>query len=328
MNRKKYLGLLALITLACIIGGSIWHGHRPARYSDETEIAEALEEAADALEEAGTDADDPEEIEFDDADLTNIEETVLAGTVENGEALAFTELYIDTASLDLNIRTGDAYAVTYRMNASDEKYAPTAVVKDGLLTIRQKSPFEINLNNLLGQSDWGMLKQLIGWSSGYSGEINITIPKDALLGKAEINIGACDVLIDGITMEILKLDNGAGDLTVQNSTMDSADINCGAGDVDLKNMQAKDITVDTGAGEVDLERVVFEKLDVDSGTGDVEIDGLANMQDYSMDLDVGAGTIRLGSPFNARFDSEYTQKGKDGYYIFIDTGAGDIEIKN
>ena len=141
MNRKRYLWMIALITVACIIGGSIWHGHRGPRYHwIEQEIREELR---DELEDDQEDAfDDDAEDRDEGGNVAEIDESKyemipLEGTQKDGAFIPFENIDIVTGAFDINIKTGQDYSVTYYL--SDDLFHRSVKSKTALCISRRKN---------------------------------------------------------------------------------------------------------------------------------------------------------------------------------------------
>ncbi|MBE6010138.1 MAG: DUF4097 domain-containing protein [Lachnospiraceae bacterium] len=354
MNRKKYLGILAIITVACIIGGSLIHGiarqHRLAQYASEFQEArqEIKEEFADDLDEDIDDLDEEirEDLEEDltddqaekaedtletheDAAKDHSNETALEGTA----GVAFTGMDLKLGPADLDIMTGTDFGVTYYV--SDDKYIPTAEYKDGILYLKQDE----KMLHGLDMKDFFTANKV---------QITVTVPQNTTLDGVKVDMGSGNLHLNGtggltakamdldtgsgnveianLTTETLSLDTGSGEVEIASLTAQQIVVNHGSGDLNLENLSAKAIDIDSGSGECELENVVFDTLDINGGSGDISVEGIADMNTYLLDLDAGSGTIfingqREGDEFNWN-----PTDGTTGRYIRIDGGSGDIKI--
>ena len=334
MNRKKYLGILAIITVACIIGGSLIHGiarqHRLSQYASEFQEAkqEIKEEFEDDLDEDLDDLD--EEIRDDlDADLTDDQEDKAEDAakdhsneiaLEGTAGVAFTAMEIDTGVADLDIEIGADYGVTYYV--SNDKFKPTAEYKDGVLYLKQKQ--------LSNWKDMDM-KDLISLMHTGQVQITVTVPANTTLDGITIDQGTGDIGLDGeggLTANKIDIDCGTGDMEISHLTAQTIKADGGTGDVELEDLSCKQIDIDGGTGDCELENVVFDMLDIGGGTGDVRIIGVADLMSYQLDLDTGAGTIMINGAKEGG-DFIWNPEGADAAdsaarYIKIDGGAGDI----
>lgn len=358
MNKKKYLGILALITLACIIGGSIWHGHRPdRRYQIEQEIRDELrDDLEDELEESGDDSEDMEdrveteiENEIDDRDdadediddneaddLTKYNMIPLEGTQEDGKNIPFTNMDMMLGAFDVYITTGQDYGVTYYI--SDEELSPTAEIKDGTLYITQKD----NIKNV------GNFEDFVKWLDAHivnsvTAKILITVPEGTDIGTLSFKNGAGDTDILNVKIDTLTALCSAGDLDLENTTINTLDADDSAGDIDGNNSTISSAKFDCSAGNINLEGTTIDKATFKNSAGDIEMGntsikdlyatvsagnfemtGTPNLADYNMELHASAGDIRVGGN---NIEGSYVQKGKDGLQITVKSSAGDIEIR-
>ncbi|MBQ9022697.1 MAG: DUF4097 family beta strand repeat protein [Eubacterium sp.] len=364
MNRKRYLWMIALITVACIIGGSIWHGHRgPRHHWIEQEIREELrDELEDDQEDAFEDAEDTDDIDVDDtfeaeeADFADREEAddddaedrdeggkvaeideskyemiPLEGTQKDGAFIPFENIDIVTGAFDINIKTGQDYSVTYYL--SDDIFQPVGEIKDGTLYITQK---EFSIDTL---EDF--IKKHFNVS--VKAKMVITVPEGTEIGTLSFKNGAGDTLVKDLTIDTLTghasagdfdLENAtvntldakdsAGDIDVNNSSIGSAMIDCSAGDIELEDTLIKKVEFDNSAGNVELEKCQVQDLYAKVSAGDFEMTGTENLAEYNVDLKASAGDIRFG---NNKLEDSFQQSGKDGLKIVVRSSAGDITIQ-
>lgn len=363
MNRKTYLWLIVLVTIACIIGGSIWHGHRaPRRHQIEQEIRDELrdeleEDLEDELEDAG-DADDIDDIDANDADfdLDDLEDAAdddieddeagvtvaeideskyemipLEGTQKDGAFIPFENIDIATGAFDINIKTGQDYSVTYYL--SDDLFQPIGEIKDGTLYITQKEFSVDTLEDFIKKH----------FNVSVKAKMIITVPEGTDIGTLTFKNGAGDTLVKGlkvdtmtarasagdfelenVTVDTLDAKDSAGDIAVNNASIGGAQIDCSAGDIDLNSTAVKKAIIDNSAGEVDLRKCTIQDLNADVSAGDFTMIGTENLGDYNIELKASAGDIRFG---DNKIDSNYNQTGKEGLKIVVKASAGDITIK-
>lgn len=360
MNRKRYLWLIALITVACIIGGSIWHGHRaPRQHRIEQEIRDELRDEfeddddiddfdaddtfeaddpdydADDIEDADA-ADDIEGSDDDDAvdeiDESRYEMIPLEGTQQDGKFIPFENIDIATGAFDINIKTGQDYSVMYYL--SDDIFQPYGEVKDGTLYITQEGFSVDTLEDFVKKH----------FNVSVKAKMVITVPEGTQIGTLSFKNGAGDTLVKNLTIDTLTghasagdfdLENvtvntldakdSAGDIDVNNSSIGGAQFDCSAGDLDLENTAVKKVTIGNSAGDVELSKCAVQDLYAKVSAGNFVMTGTENLADYNIDLKASAGEIRFGD--NKFKDSSYQQSGKDGLKIEVRSSAGDIVIR-
>lgn len=361
MNRKSYLWLIVLITIACIIGGSIWHGHRgPRHHQIEQEIREELrdeleeeyedediddidaDESSDA-DDADFDLDDMEDAADDDIedgeagvtvaeiDESQYEMIPLEGTQKDGAFIPFENIDIVTGAFDINIKTGQDYSVTYYV--SDDMFQPVGEIKDGTLYI--------SLADITADTLEEFIKKHFNVS--VKAKMIITVPEGTDIGTLTFKNGAGDTLVKDLkvdtmtakasagdfelknaTVNTLNAKDSAGDIAVNNSLIGGAEVACSAGNIDLNNTAVKKVIIDNSAGEVDLRKCTIQDLYADVSAGDFTMVGTENLADYNIDLKASAGNIRFG---DNKYESNYNQSGKDGLKIVVKASAGDITMK-
>ncbi len=136
------------------------------------------------------------------------------------------------------------------------------------------------------------------WSKTTPKDLTVTIPKDMQLGELEIDLGAGNVLAEGIN---------AGKI----------DVDAGAADISLRAMQAvSNLDIDLGAGDVTAGFVQTPgRIDIDSASGNVRM-AFPENAGLTIAFDAAAGDFSSDLPF----------KKDGGRYIFGD-GAANIDVE-
>lgn len=175
-------------------------------------------------------------------------------------------LEIELTAAELTVQSGERFAVSSNLSGLSVKN------KDGHLKIEEKS----------------------GWSASKNrAEVVLTIPKDLVFDRVE-------------------LDTGAGVVTIE-------------------NLEAKAVDLDLGAGKVEISRLVAtEEADVDGGVGSLTI---SSGEIRNLDLDMGVGKLKLAARLTgwSKLDmgvgsAEFTLTDQESYRISVDKGLGEITI--
>ena len=181
----------------------------------------------------------------------------------------FERVHVD-ASLDVEIRVGEAQSVTVRADDNLIEWIDTSV-RDGVLRIGWDSP------------------DGSGWRPQVKPRVDVTVP--ALTG-VELE-GAPELVVRGIGGSSFAVEvAGAGRLRADGKVETLKVEVAGAGDVDLFDLEATDAEVEvSGAGDVDLRASGRVRATV-SGAGDVRVKGGAVIEPQV----TGAGSVRSAGP--------------------------------
>ena len=331
MNKKLYLIIISLVTVACIIAGISRQAFRAYRFDKQSQSVQMQDAGEEDVLENGEPADSDDANTDSHSDAQNAEKTPdgsdaimeknqadadsaadsgdAADAADSGNASekngsadgnktvsndpnAFSEAEISLGVFDVTICEGDTYHVDCKV--SDEELKPEIRTENGILTIRQKK-FE--------DSDLKAILKLLGKKS-IQADLTVTVPKGAKLSS-------------------LYLELGTGNLDVKSIATESLSVECGVGDVKFDGVTADKIRVENGMGDTKLAASSFVELSVESGTGDVEVKDLKDLTAYDLNLNTGLGSVYVGEN---EMDSKYRQSGKEGKKIRIENGTGDIRV--
>lgn len=156
----------------------------------------------------------------------------------------------------------------------------------------------------------------------------------AVKGALEVDTGSGDVSVSDFSGSTLAMDTGSGDILVVGTTAEKLVADTGSGDVSLKRFSGGHCGVDTGSGDVLVDLGNLEncsKILVDTGSGDVVV-AIPPDAPFSVRADTGSGDV-MGDPDGARRvmdDDELVgfDRGHGGTSILVDTGSGDVLIRN
>ncbi len=155
----------------------------------------------------------------------------------------------------------------------------------------------------------------------------------AVQGEVVVDTGSGDVKVDGFTGSRLALDTGSGDIKVAGATSEKLVADTGSGDVKLHSFSGGNCVVDTGSGDVLVESDLANcrKILVDTGSGDVVL-ALSPTAPFSLRADTGSGDVSgdLQGATPVMDDDELIgfDRGTGGTTIMVDTGSGDVKIRN
>lgn len=193
----------------------------------------------------------------------------------------FSNLIFDTAVLNINITTGDSYTVSYKCN---ERLVPKIKSSGDTLTISQSGRTNYKRNTtseITVTIPFGAALNKLSFDTGV-GEVTL----DALTAAdAEFDTGVGDLYVTDCSFATCDVDGGTGDLSFENCAFDEMDIDGGTGDITVTSSQSLDgymMDLDSGIGDItingndyDDEYEVNEHakkhLIIDSGLGDIEV---------------------------------------------------------
>ena len=252
MKKNIYLTTITIITVICIIAGSLYH------------IGGFALGLFDNL------------IPHSDKSLGNVRTKELS--VDE-----FSNLIFDTTISNINVTTGDSYTVSYKCN---KRLVPKIKSSGDTLTISQSKGANYRRNTtseITVTIPEGAALNKLSFDTGM-GEVNL----DALTAAdAEFNTGVGDLYVTNCSFSTCDVDGGTGDLSFENCAFDKMDIDGGAGDITVTSSQSLDgyaMDLDSGIGNITIngndygdEYEVNEKAEkvkhliIDSGLGDIEV---------------------------------------------------------
>ena len=262
MKKKTYIIVISLITVACIVIGSIrfFGGYMDGDYSI-----------------FGFFSDGKTESIVKDVDLDS-----------------FSSVNITGAIMDVEIRKGDSFKLHYECNK--EKFIPEYVVENGNLKITQKKssgftlfsfssnakcmivltvPDGTNLSDLKISSDTGdlIISDIVVEKANIETDTGDVKVNNANLGNLIADTDTGDIIFDGDTLADVKMTSDTGDITIKNSTMAGVEIESDTGDIKVAcglKMESYNASLTTDTGSVNINgKSQGDKYSVDStdGTG-------------------------------------------------------------
>jgi len=140
---------------------------------------------------------------------------------------------------------------------------------------------------LLGQLNIGAsgdtlnisMRNVRNWSGligNQSSTLRIFMPKDQVFDRADLFIGAGEIIVEQIEATVL-------------------DISIGAGAGEIKEFSAETVSIHVGAGRLEMSGAVEEQLEADCGMGEVVLHLDGTEADFGYAIDVGMGSVQVGS---------------------------------
>lgn len=239
---------------------------------------------------------------YDDDDYDDYAETEYCdGTRQHApqqaeESMMFSgikELDVDINYLQVWIRESEESEVrTELFNIPEE-------VKDNLLIYQEGSELNVEIRRMSE-----VIKEMK--NRGEEAGITIWIPKDLTMHSASLSCGAGELLVDNIRAAELDLEVGAGTAEITDFTADQLDVSCDVGEV-----------VVAGTANVESQ--------IECGIGAVTYQANGAKEDYSYDLECGAGTITIGEEEFSGISTEKMQAGA-GSKMDVECSIGTVTI--
>ena len=155
------------------------------------------------------------------------------------------------------------------------------------------------------------------------GEIILTVPVGTVFDSTSIDLGAGNMQISCLVTEILKFDFGAGKAHFDYlEVRKSASVEVGAGKLQIKDGKIHNLDIDFGVGKSALRAFLTGRNEIDCGVGATEFVLLGNKNDYSIEMDVGAGNIHV----DGCHICGNVSIGNGSNTVLIDGGVGSVNI--
>lgn len=138
--------------------------------------------------------------------------------------------------------------------------------------------------------------------------LTIILPKQYYFEEAELDIGAAQANIDGLTGTELS-------------------ITVGAGEANLNHLNAQKVELEVGAGQARVMDLLVEDLEVEVGIGQVEVRIAGAEDSYNYRVECGIGNVKIGDNSYGGLGAEQKvlNPGAKGN-IRIDCGIGEAII--
>ncbi|MDO4375597.1 MAG: DUF4097 family beta strand repeat-containing protein [bacterium] len=195
------------------------------------------------------------------------------------------------------------------------------------LTIKEGDTFNYTIDNNEISAEKDNNKIIIkekGHFRNKKSEVIITIPRDMILNDAIINTGAGKINIENLKTENLILDIGAGSVQIDNITVTkNCDIDGGVGNMVINKGSIYNLDMDLGVGKTTITSTLTGENEIDTGIGKLELNLIGTLNDYTLDISKGIGSITLDDK-NLKDEEKI---GTGSSQVKIDGGIGAIDIK-
>lgn len=126
-------------------------------------------------------------------------------------------------------------------------------------------------------------------------KLTLYVPEGVMFSKVDVELGAGQVIIDGLNAAVVSLDVGAGQIQAKNIQAGELEISVGAGQVELPGMKVDELKVEIGMGELVGSGSIDKSADLECSMGNLELTLAGSQKDFNYQLEVAAGNLDLGS---------------------------------
>lgn len=231
MKKNIYLIIITIITVVCIIAGSLYH------------IGGFALGLFDNL------------IPRSDKSLGNV-------CTEELSVDEFSNLVFDTTISNINVKTGDSYMVSYKCN---KRLVPKIKSSGDTLTISQSKGANYRRNTtseITVTIPEGTALNKLSLDTGV-GDLYVT---DCSFATCDVDGGTGNLSFENCAFDEMDIDGGTGNITVTSSqSLDGymMDLDSGTGDITINGNDYDD--------EYEVNEHAKKHLVIDSGLGDIEV---------------------------------------------------------
>lgn len=231
MKKNIYLIIITIITVVCIIAGSLYH------------IGGFALDLFDNL------------IPHSDKSLGNV-------CTKELSVDEFSNLIFDTTISNINVKTGDSYTVSYKCN---KRLVPKIKSSGDTLTISQSKGSNYRRNTtseITVTIPEGASLNKLSFDTGV-GDLYVT---GCSFATCDVDGGTGDLSFENCAFDKMDIDGGTGDITVTSSqSLDGymMDLDSGTGDITINGNDYDD--------EYEVNEHAKKHLVIDSGLGDIVV---------------------------------------------------------
>lgn len=279
-------GLGAALCIAGVVLGATFSGI----YDRMWKYGSYAEKKLEIIEKKQEDIEDFWEDDWEDDFSENISGTsgnIWASVEDIGE------LEVEVSYLKVEIEESESGEITFLTHNIPSE------VEEELVFTQDGDEMKVHIRN---EKSWRRAMN----NRGETAVLTIRIPKEHRLRDMALSIGAGELEADHIQVHELDVAVGAGAAEIDHFTVDSLEIK-------------------VGAGEARINGTVAEEASIECGIGTVDYQASGSMQDYSYDLEVGAGTITIGDQnYSGVINEKKIRNG--GTVMDIECGIGTVTV--
>lgn len=265
--KKAYLTIIWVITIICIIGGTIYNVGNIA-----TNVSDLIG------------------LKFTKGSTVEYEVVNTEGTLDISGSEAAIE--VSGNLMDLTIETGDSWNYEYESASCIE---PTVKVenhngKQTIVVTQPESPKLIGNNTL-----------------GINCKMTITMPEKASLTELNVGISLGDLNISDVAANTADIELDLGDMDVNSCKFIKSDVVCDLGDLSFTDTELGNSTIEADLGNIDLIDTSFDSMEITADLGDVDIKSSKDLSNYHIDAEVDMGNLKInGKKCGDHYESDGT----------------------
>lgn len=270
--RKAYLSILWIITVICIIGGTIYHVGGLVQFAGNN-IFSYVTNGGMKKEQAGP-------LVSDQYDLA----------VENNRAA----INVDGSYLDFTLQKGDSWGASY---SGVEWLKPELDVteEDGVTKLTFTQP-DISVKNLNKYYN-------------LNSSLTITVPENVSLTDLNITLNLGDLDMTDIKADLVDLSLDLGDLDMENCNIGTFTANMDMGDTTIQKTVLKNADINASMGDIEVTDSEFKDMKLTADMGEITVKSAVSLDDYRIDADVSMGDVKVNGK---NYSDDYSQKGNTG----------------
>ena len=257
----------------------------------------------------------------------------------------FSRLDLTTSTIDVTVKPGDEYAVSYHVN---EDFIPEITNNNGTLTVKTKKQtgfMFFNFWNSTDEDEYIIITVPENKSRSLdieSSTADIVIQDLDFSGKIETSTG--DITLSNLKADAaLELQVSTGDIYIKNCKLDSLYTEASTGQVNISNSEIKgkyqaetstgDITLNSSTvdsvlfngstSDIKFQSTVCKNINIETSTGDISLGLKGNKDDYSIKFSTSTGDMIIDGD---EIDGKHFEASRGSNMITIDTSTGDIDI--
>lgn len=286
MKKTLYMAILAVVTVVCIIIGSVYH------------ISDWFRNGL--FEGYGGHGifDNIFSFIYDDDDTKRDRSKV----TYSDDLEEFDKIEIDTDIMDITINTGNTYHLEYDCVASRK---PDFSVKGKTFTLEQ-------------------LEKRWAWGSNNKCSMTLTIPSDTVLSNADISSDVGDIKIYNIESRYAKVDADVGNITLESCTFESSDIEGDIGNIRINSSNLGNSNIENDTGNISIDSCELKDIDVYNDIGNVTLSTNVDLSSYEIKLSTDMGSIKYKGEKQKKYYYQSASNVSDHYSIEIETDIGNI----
>jgi hypothetical protein len=269
--------------------------------------------------------------------------------VDRDERVTIDETFPEATSLKIDVsairevrvaRSGDVFSV----NGYVSEYGGGVTAEMEGSTLRVVTA---NNNGFWGLATFGV-DFGTDWIAGRDTYLTVTVPADFRLDKLDIDVDACELIVDGISADTAEIDIDASATTIKNVEFGSLSVDADASDCKLNGGQVADFDVDINAGslkvygytvtkstnidgdasDIELGGSFYGRNSVDVDAGDFDLISVLSQSDITFILESSAADIKInGEHISTHGDTKTIRASGDEQSVFkISADFSDIKI--